>query len=126
MKYRPDDGELLAAIADLLEAEVLPAVGPHLQHKVRVAANLIRILERQQSLEPAAREQERMALAVLLEPSGGASDGATLDSLRAELDRRIATGDPSLDARQVWEVLVATARADLAVAKPGYDSWTGG
>lgn len=123
MKYRPSDAELLATIAELLEEEVLPAVPAAVQHKVRVAANLTRILERQQELEPAALERERSLLASLLgyagdQRGGGASDVA---NLRAELDRRLSDLDPV----EVWKVLVAIARDDLATAKPGYDSWAG-
>jgi hypothetical protein len=120
MKYRPTDAELLAAIAELLEDEVIGAVGPGLAHKVRVAANLVRILERQQSLEPAALRREHEALASLLARPG------SLDDLRAELDRRLRNRDPELDRRTVWADLVATARDDLAVAKPGYDQWQAG
>jgi hypothetical protein len=120
LRYRPGDGEILAAIAELLETEVLDAVGPELRHNVRVGANLARILERQQSLEPAALEREREALSRLL----GTSED--LEALRAELDRRLAAGDPSLDAGQVWAALVATARDDVAMSKPGYEAWAGG
>lgn len=116
MKYRPTDAELLDAIAALLEDEVLPAAPPELQHKVRVAANLARILERQQALEPAATARERAATSQLLATTG------PIEDLRAELDRRL----PDLDPGPVWETLVAIARDDLAVAKPGYDNWQGG
>ncbi len=119
MKYRPDDAELLDAIASLLEDEVMPAVGPGLQHKVRVAANLARILQRQQGLESAALGRERQALGRLL-----GCDGEVRD-LRAELDRRLRSGDTELADDDVWAVLVATARDDLAAAKPGYDAWEG-
>jgi hypothetical protein len=116
VRYRPDDAELLDAIAGLLESQVLPAVPPDLQHPVRVAANLARILERQQAREPEALERERRRLADLLGHDGTVAD------LRAELDRRLG----ELDPRKVWEVLVATARDDLAASKPGYDGWEGG
>jgi hypothetical protein len=119
MKYRPTDAELLDAIAGLLENDVMAAVPPHLQHQVRVAANLARILERQQALEPPALQRERDALARLLQTDGELAD------LRAELDRRLRADDADLDEVAVWEVLVATARDDLATAKPGYDSWEG-
>lgn len=119
MKYRPDDAELLDAIASLLEEEVMPAVGPGLQHKVRVAANLTRIIQRQQALEGPALERERSALAALLGADGD------IRQLRAELERRLRDGDPALDDAEVWDVLVATARDDLAAAKPGYDAWEG-
>lgn len=116
MKYRPDDAELLDAIAGLLESRVLAAVPPELQHQVRVAANLARILERAQRAEPAAHRRERERLAGLVGHDGEVAD------LRAELDRRIG----ELDERQVWEALVAIARDDLAVSKPGYDAWEHG
>ena len=117
MKFRPDDGELLDAIAGLLEGDVLGAVPPGLQHQVRVAANLTRILQRQAALEPAAVERERASLSAILGRDGD------LRALRAELDRRLRSGEAG--GQPVWEVLVATARDDLAVAKPGYDSWEG-
>lgn len=123
MKYRPDDAELLDAIAALLEDEVLAAVGPALQHQVRVAANLARILQRQQALEPAAAERECRLLAAVLGRDG--RDEAAVPELRAELDRRIREDDPSLDETTVWEALVAISRDDLAASKPGYDSWEG-
>lgn len=116
MKYQPDDAELLDAIAGLLEADVLPTVPPALQHQVRVAANLVRILERQQRLEPAAIERERHRLASLLGHEGDVRD------LRAELDRRI----DELDRADVWDALVAIARDDLSLSKPGYDVWEDG
>lgn len=119
MKYRPTDGELLAVIAEVLEDEVLGAVPPEMAHRVRVAANLARILQRGSDLEPAAAERERTALAALLDRDGELTD------LRAELDRRLRAGDPDLPPEAVWTVLVATAREDLAVAKPGYDAWQG-
>ena len=120
MKYRPDDAELLDAIAALLEEEVMAAVGPALQHRVRVAANLARILQRQQLLEPAALVKERGLLAAVLGYDGDVRD------LRAELDRRLRERDPGLDGPQAWQALVNIARNDLAMAKPGYDSWEGG
>lgn len=121
MKYRPDDAELLDAIAALLEDEVLPAVPAELQHKVRVAANLTRILQRQEGLEGEALGREADGLARLLGRDG------PVEELRAELDSRLRRdGDyePGFE-RQAWEALVSITRDDLAVAKPGYDSWTG-
>lgn len=126
MKYRPSDAELLDVIAALLEDEVLPVAPPAVQHKVRVAANLTRILQRQQDLEPAALRREGERIAALL----GRDDTGDVRRLRTELDRRIRaeawrTADAGDFERQVWDLLVATARDDVAVAKPGHDSWEG-
>jgi hypothetical protein len=52
---------VLDCIAGLLEDDVLPAVTGGLQHQVRVAANLSRILQREVELGPAAAERKRGA-----------------------------------------------------------------
>ncbi|HWE55032.1 MAG TPA: DUF6285 domain-containing protein [Acidimicrobiales bacterium] len=117
MKYRPDDAELLAAIAELLEDQVMAAVPPALQHQVRVAANLARIMERGHALEPDANERAESALAYLT-----GSDGDLAEQVRV-LNERIEEGSFSHPA--VWDALVGICRDDLAVAKPGYDAWEG-
>ncbi len=121
MQYRPTASELLATMADLIEDELLVALPAALQHKARVAGNLARILEREERLAPAARQREHDLLAGLLGHDGG------LDELRAELTARLRAGtDADADfERSAWEVLVAVARDDLAIAKPGHDSWEG-
>ena len=93
------------------------AVGPELRHEVRVAANLARILQRQADLEAAALERERASLSRVLGRDG------TVGELRRALDERIrrASGDDS----DTWTILVAIARDDVAIAKPGYDAWEG-
>jgi hypothetical protein len=120
MQYRPTAAELLATIADLLEDEVLGAVPPALQHKVRVAGNLCRILEREWALTPAAAAKETALWADLLGHEGD------LLALRTELAERLRSGD--VDAsfeRRAWDAIVAVTRDDLAIAKPGHDAWEG-
>ena len=93
------------------------AVGPDLRHRVRVAAHLARLLQRQAALEPAALGRERTALARYLGVEG------TGDELRTAHDERLRRTDG--DDPEAWALLVATARDDVAVAKPGYDDWEG-
>jgi hypothetical protein len=121
VQYRPDAAELLDAIATLLERDVLGAVPPHLQHQVRVAGNLCRILEREARLAPGNDDAERDRLAALLGHDG------TLHTLRAELTARLDDPIPVEPAsdREIRGALLATLRADLAIAKPGYDTATG-
>ena len=124
MNYRPSAAELLDAIGELLEDEVLPVAPPEIQHKVRVAANLTRILQRESLLEADSLDRERGMLVDLL------GHEASVDALRQELSDRLLVGgdrdvnDAGLDQR-VWDLLVAVARADLAIVKPGHDSWEG-
>ncbi len=122
MQYRPDASELLDAVASLLEGDVIAAVPPHLQHQVRVAANLCRVLQRESQLGDVNDAAERERLASILET--GDDD---LASMRAALTARLddpAPIDPVLD-RSIRAALLTTLRADLAIAKPSYDTSTG-
>ncbi|NNH75037.1 hypothetical protein HLB23_35185 [Nocardia uniformis] len=97
MQNRPSAAELLESLAELLEGTLLPALPPELQHRARVGANLARILCREVELGPAAARREHELLAAV-------RDG---------------------DERARWEALTEIVRADLAIAKPGYDGWEG-
>ena len=117
MQDRPTASELLQAIADLLENEGLAATQGGLQHQVRVAGNLCRILEREARLGAAqdAREFELLAGA-LAEPAGGRDAAALSRALVARLD---AGGDAALE-RRAWFALVEIVRGKLSIAKPGH------
>jgi hypothetical protein len=128
MQYEPSAEQLLAAIGELLEDELLPVVPDALRHKCRVAGNLARILERQERLGPAAAARERDRLRALVGPDGddgGSDDGDDVVELARQLTRRIAADDDPAFQRRAWDALVAIARDDLAIAKPGHDAWEG-
>lgn len=97
MQNRPTAAELLESLAELLEDTLLPAVPAELQHRARVGANLARILGREVHLGPDAAYRERELLAAV----------------------------PEGDDEALWRALTEVVRADLAIAKPGYDSWDG-
>lgn len=97
MQNRPTAAELLESLAELLEDTLLPALPPDLQHRARVGANLARILGREAELGPAATAREAELLAAV----------------------------PEGDENALWQALTEIVRADLAIAKPGYDSWEG-
>jgi hypothetical protein len=120
MQDRPTASELLATIADLLEGDVLAATRGGLQHNVRVAGNLCRILEREARLGPAheAREVELLA-AVLAEPARGRSARELSAALCARLD---AGHDAALE-RRAFPALLEIVRGKLAIAKPGHDDY---
>ncbi|MEU8899637.1 DUF6285 domain-containing protein [Nocardia sp. NPDC048505] len=97
MQYRPSAAELLESLAELLEDSLMPALPPDLRHRARVGANLARIVRREVELGAAAARRE----------------GELLDAV------------PDGDERARWQALVEVVRADLAIAKPGYDGWEG-
>ncbi len=120
MQDRPDAGELLKAIAQVLEEqmrETTPAP-PGLKHSLRVAANLAQMLAREARLGAELDARERQRLAALL---GVASAERSALELSAELSRRL-DADPAL-ARRAWPVLLEIVRGKLEVAKPGYDDF---
>lgn len=121
MTRRPRADELLAAIGELLVTEVMPAVPAELQHKVRVAANLVQILGREWQLGPELAACEYAALRGLVGADLALADlrAALDDALRADQATRAA-----LDV-QAWQALVPVVRAELAISKPGHDHWQG-
>ncbi len=120
MQDRPTARELLATIAELLERDVLGAVPSHLQHQVRVAANLSRILEREVELGARHEERELELLCGVLEEDAGGRDALVLSQVL--VDRLDAGHDPELE-RRAWPALVEIVRGKLAINKPGYDDY---
>jgi hypothetical protein len=114
---RPTAAELLRDVADLLEGDVLSAVSGPLQHNVRVAGNLVRIVQRELELGPDAEVREQELLAELL-----GADGTT-EELNALLAERLRANDDPALARAAWPALLAITRDKLAVDKPGHDAY---
>ena len=121
MQDRPSADELLEALAEFLDSEVIPAFEGRKRFHAIVAANVARITAREFRLGPAQREAEASELRALLGKAseGGASDAA-LTELNAELCRRIERGDAD-DGAFRTEVLAFLRRATehkLAIDDP--------
>ena len=135
MQHRPGTSSLLLGIADLLENDVLAAVPAELQHCVRVAGNLVRLVEREFRLGPDADAAERSAVTALLAEAARLSDAApatgqpilddmALPGLVEMLAETIRAGALPAIETAAWAVAVEATRADLEIAKPGYTEWT--
>ena len=88
-----------------------------LQHQVRVAGHLAALLEREARLGPDAVRRERELIGALL--------GLDADDPAGALDARLRAGVDDEFAARTWEALVDVTRHDLAICKPGHDSWEG-
>ena len=112
---RPTASEFLAAIADFLREEATPALDrsdPRLGFQMRVAANSLAILEREQRLGPAADARELARLTKLLGRYG------TLDELNRELARQLRAGERDERDGPLMAHLEATIADKIAIANP--------
>jgi hypothetical protein len=107
---RPDIGELVVAVREFLERDVMDGTDGRLRFHARVAANVLGMVERELELGTEQRHEHAAALARL--------------GMRDEAELAVAIRDGVLDDRsaEVVDVVRATVRAKLAVAHPGYDS----
>src|SRR5438128_10229458 len=98
--------ELVAAVREFLERDVMPAVEGRVQFHTRVAVNVLGMVERELTLGPDQAAAHAAALARL-----GVGDDAALAA---------AIRDGSLDDRldEVVDVVRAAVRAKLEVANP--------
>jgi hypothetical protein len=114
MQDRPTAAELLEAVREFLERDVMPAVEGRVRFHSRVAVNALGMLERELRLGPELDAAERARLAALL------GHEADLRSLTVELAGRIRDG--SLDDRRddVFAAVRESVRAKLLIANPDY------
>jgi Domain of unknown function (DUF6285) len=114
MQDRPTAVELLEAVREFLERDVMPATEGRVRFHSRVAVNALGMLERELRLGPELDAAERDRLAALL------GHDADLAALTAKLAGRIRDG--SLDDRrdEVVDAVRESVRAKLLVANPDY------
>jgi hypothetical protein len=118
---RPTSAELLDAIASLLSDEVLPLLEGGVQHKVRVAANLCRILTREAEFGEALDGRERELLSALAAPGIDTEARSTLE-LSDGFAGRLHGGEPGL-AADAYPAILEIVKGKLSVAKPGHDGF---
>jgi hypothetical protein len=111
---RPTASELVAAVREYLERDVMTATEGRVAFHARVAVNVLGMVERELELGAAQDTEEHARLVALLGREG------TVRELTEALARGIR--DDSLDG--AWSELVAavrgTVRAKLEVANPRY------
>jgi hypothetical protein len=111
---RPTAGDLVIAVREFLERDVLAATDGRVRFHTRVAVNVLNIVARELELGEGLAEAETERAAALLGHSGEPRD------LERELAVAIRSG--ALDARlpEVRAHVRATVREKLLIANPGY------
>jgi len=111
---RPTAAELVVAVREYLEHDVMPGTEGRLSFHARVAANVLGMVERELTDGAALDAAEHAGLVALLGHDG------TIPDLTRELAHRIRDG--SLDDRRaaVADHVRASVGRKLAVANPTY------
>lgn len=130
MQDRPTASELLAALADYLDNEMLPNTEGPLQYRVRVASNLVKILQREQAFGNQTLVRERTELCRLLGISPDEFAPGTLVDQVEDLNQQLVTNleernFTDLFEKSAWAALMAITKDKLAIVRPGYDDYDG-
>jgi hypothetical protein len=116
----PTAAELVEAVREFLEKDIFPALEGRPQFHMRVAMNVLAIVQRELEQSQRADAEERARLVALL--SRGADSGASLSDLNAELAARIRDGSLDAPREELVDHLRETLRDKLAIANPKYVS----
>lgn len=105
----PSIAELVEAVREFLERDVMAATESRVQFHTRVAVNVLRMVERELALGSAQESAHSLGLARL----GFASEAALAAAIR---DGTVSEDELA----QVTAFVTKTVRAKLDVANPGY------
>lgn len=104
----PTVEQIVQAVREWIERDLIPATSGRIQFHGRVAANMLGIVERELESGPAQREAHRRRLEAL----GVESDAALADAIRSgALDERLG---------EVVEAVRSAVEDKLRVANPSY------
>jgi uncharacterized protein DUF6285 len=117
MQDEPTPTELIGAVADFLRKDIAPKVSGHDAFGLRVAINILELVNRQLTLEQDSDAKETERLSGLLGIEG------SLMELNRALAERIAQGALDLGTPGLAEHLWQTALDKLAVDQPNYASY---
>lgn len=111
MQDRPGRNDILSAVEEFLEKEIIPEMRGRRQFLARVAANALRTVVRELDAPENATEEAAQAAALL---------GAEVEDWRMALAEAIRGGEFDADERlgSVLDFLRAEVRGKLAVSNP--------
>jgi len=113
----PSTAELAEAVREHLQQEVLGQLEGKAAYELRIAANILAIVQREAELGPPAARREQERLTQLLGESGNPV------ALNAELATRIRRRTLGADNFNLLQHLRATALDRLAIDNPKYSAY---
>lgn len=118
MINRPDGLELVTAVREMLEEQLVPALEEKsLIYQSRVSINILKIVEREMSLAGTMAQSEQHRLTNLLNEQG------SLEALNASLVKRIRAGELNQCSHELMDHLLSTTLDKLAIDNPAYSTY---
>ncbi len=114
---RPTCRELVEAVREFLERDLLPEVDGPLSFQIRVSINVVKIIERELASGDAADEAERERLHGLLGRDG------TREELNRALCQQLRSKERDPEDPRLIEHLKKTTMAKLSIDNPSYSSY---
>ncbi len=114
---RPTCRELVEAVREFLERDLLPEVDGPLSFQIRVSINVVKIIERELTFGDAADEAERERLHGLLGRDG------TREELNRALCQQLRCEAQDVEDPRLIEHLRKTTMAKLSIDNPSYSSY---
>jgi ketosteroid isomerase-like protein len=108
---RPTAAELVAAVTEFLESDVRGATGGQVSFHARVAANVLRIVERELTGESTATTDERELVAAIRDGGFDGRDDEVMTALRTLVYDRLAVAHPGYAVTSVADRLFSAIEA---------------
>jgi ketosteroid isomerase-like protein len=108
---RPTAAELVAAVTEFLESDVRGATAGQVNFHARVAANVLRIVERELTGESAPAPDERELVAAIRDGGFDGRDDEVMTALRTLVYDRLAVAHPGYAVTSVAERLFSAIEA---------------
>jgi hypothetical protein len=117
MRDQPRAPELIDAVSEFLQRDVMPRLTGRVAFHTRVAVNVLAIIRREITEGPQAEGRELARLKDLLHAEGD------VETLNGKLCDEIAAGDIAWDDPKLLEHLWATTIDTLAIDQPNYATY---
>ncbi len=114
---RPTCTELVEAVREFIQDDLLPIAEDHLAFNTRIAIGVLKIIERELTLGPAADETERQRLQDLLGRNG------TREQLNRALCQQLREAARDEKDTPLIEHLRQTTMAKLSIDNPRYSAY---
>lgn len=117
MRDQPRAPELIDAVSEFLQRDVMPRLTGRVAFHTRVAVNVLAIIRRELTEGPQAEGRELARLKDLLHADGD------VEALNTKLCDMIAAGDVAWDDPKLLEHLWDTILDTLAIDQPNYGTY---